>query len=123
MAGMQHFVLFDEIDKAHTRKSGDSRAAFGNRMLLAVPLWKVIVGPRADKLQTGPARVRFSFRERGCPSSAKREWWAAPHVGRYGIARERPDGLRGPTQITGILCMIRDFLATAARNRGFCNRA
>src|SRR5262245_58321746 len=27
----------------------------------AVPLWKVIVGPRADELQTGPARVRFSF--------------------------------------------------------------
>src|SRR5262249_5088254 len=26
----------------------------------AVPLWKVIVGPRADELQTGPARVRFS---------------------------------------------------------------
>src|SRR5262249_5504313 len=25
-----------------------------------VPLWKVIVGPRADKL-TGPARVRFFF--------------------------------------------------------------
>src|SRR5262249_14150620 len=27
----------------------------------AVPLWKVIVGPRADELQTGPARVRFSL--------------------------------------------------------------
>jgi coenzyme PQQ precursor peptide PqqA len=25
----------------------------------AVPLWKVIVGPRADKLKTGPERVRF----------------------------------------------------------------
>src|SRR5262249_50255545 len=24
-----------------------------------VPLWKVMVGPRADKLKTGPARVRF----------------------------------------------------------------
>src|SRR5262249_61391881 len=24
-----------------------------------VPLWKVMVGPRADKLKTGPARARF----------------------------------------------------------------
>jgi hypothetical protein len=61
MAGMQHFVLFDEIDKAHTRKSGDSRAAFGNRMLSAVPLWKVIVGPSADKTITGPSRSGFFF--------------------------------------------------------------
>jgi hypothetical protein len=45
-----HFVLFEEIGKAHTRPTGDSPAAFGSRMLSAVPLWKVIVGPYADKL-------------------------------------------------------------------------
>jgi len=31
----------------------------------AVPLWKVIVGPRADELQPGPARVRFFFSDLG----------------------------------------------------------
>ena len=51
MAGMQHFVLFDEIGKAHTRRTGDTPAAFGNRMLSAVPLWKVIVGLCVDKLE------------------------------------------------------------------------
>jgi hypothetical protein len=61
MAGMQHFVLFDEIDKAHTRKSGDSRAAFGNRMLSAVPLWKVIVGPMCRQNYNRTVTVRFLF--------------------------------------------------------------
>jgi hypothetical protein len=50
MAGMHHFVLFDKSGKAHTGPTGDSPAAFGNRMLSAVPLWKVIVGLCADKL-------------------------------------------------------------------------
>jgi hypothetical protein len=65
--------LFEQNGKAHTRPTGDSPAAFGDGMLSAVPLWKVIVGPCADKLRTGPPKVRFFFaRERGtaaCPKA------------------------------------------------------
>jgi len=39
----------------------------------AVPLWKVIVGPRADELQPGPARVRFLFAP-SAQSEARFDW-------------------------------------------------
>ena len=64
MAGMRPFVLCAKLASAYY----DSLAAAGCPSsqiaivkLSAVPLWKVIVGPRADELQAGPARVRFSF--------------------------------------------------------------
>jgi hypothetical protein len=65
---MRPFVLCAKVASAYY----DSLAAAGCPSsqiaivkLSAVPLWKVIVGPRADELQTGPARVRFSFSPAG----------------------------------------------------------
>src|ERR1700694_5499858 len=74
---MRAFVLCEKIASAYY----DSLAAAGCASsqiaivkLSAVPLWKVIVGPRADELQTGPARVRFSFSRPG----GRRGRWIAP---------------------------------------------
>jgi len=84
MAGMRPFVLCEKIASAYY----DSLAAAGCPSsqiaivkLSAVPLWKVIVGPRADELQTGPARVRFSFLRSGRAwgGAASHRVWAAIH--------------------------------------------
>jgi hypothetical protein len=64
MAGMRPFVLCAKIDSAYY----DSLAAAGCPSsqiaivkLSAVPLWKVIVGPRADELQPDPQGSGFLF--------------------------------------------------------------
>jgi hypothetical protein len=64
MAGMRPFVLREKIASAYcdalaAADCPSSQIAIDK--LSAVPLWKVIVGPAPTNLQTGPARVRFSF--------------------------------------------------------------
>jgi hypothetical protein len=61
---MRPFVLREKIASAYcdalaAADCPSSQIAIDK--LSAVPLWKVIVGPAPTNLQTGPARVRFSF--------------------------------------------------------------
>src|SRR6266487_6028770 len=64
MAGMQPFALCGKIAAAYCASLAADGCPSSQIAIVApsaVPLWKVIVGPRADELQTGPARVRFSL--------------------------------------------------------------
>src|SRR4051812_23373001 len=63
MAGMRLAVLFDSSAASYCGCSLSASDCLSSQIAIelpvAVPLWKVKVGPRADKLTTGPARVRF----------------------------------------------------------------
>ena len=64
MAGMRPFVLREENASAYCNALAaadcpSSQIAIDK--LSAVPLWKVIVGPRADKLQPDPQGSGFSL--------------------------------------------------------------
>ena len=64
MAGMRPFVLFAQIARGILRLAVGGRLPIlpdRNRTPAAVPLWKVIVGPRADKLQPDPQGSGFFF--------------------------------------------------------------
>ena len=82
MAGMRPFVLSGEIPSAYFRTLtavGCPSSQIAVVKPSAVPLWKVIVGLRADKLQTGPARVRFFLvwnSGRDAALRPRREAWA-----------------------------------------------
>ena len=58
MAGMRLTVLFDSLAAAYCARSllatGCPSSQIAIELPVAVPLWKVKVGPRADKLQPGP---------------------------------------------------------------------
>src|SRR5262245_3090177 len=80
MAGMQAFALCERIAAAYCRSLAAGGCTSSQIAIVApsaVPLWKVIVGPRADKLTTGPARVRFFLgvfvRQKGAAPLACRE--------------------------------------------------
>jgi hypothetical protein len=63
MAGMRPFVLSRQHGSAYCRYwRPDGCLAIAQAS--AVPLWKVIVGPRVDELQTGPQGVRFLLHPR-----------------------------------------------------------
>src|SRR6266496_2795968 len=78
MAGMRAFVLSEEIASVHS----DSLAATGcpsSQIAItqptAVPLWKVIVGPRADELyrtRKGPVFLLRSPSRRVCRAGERR---------------------------------------------------
>jgi hypothetical protein len=63
MAGMRLAVLFASLTAPYCACSLPATDCPSSQIAIelpvAVPLWKVKVGPRAGKLQAGPARVRF----------------------------------------------------------------
>jgi len=64
MAGMQPFALCGKIAAAYCASLAAGGCPSSQIAIVApsaVPLWKVIVGPRADKLQPDPQGSGFSL--------------------------------------------------------------
>src|SRR5262245_38310453 len=87
MAGMRPFVLSQEFASAYCDSLASDGCPSSQIAIVkpsAVPLWKVIVGPRADKLKPDPQGSGFLFADRATGTRPK---------GRRGVAQPRRSGL------------------------------